>query len=222
MTIGDIKAAALQMMGVEFKVDGGNVSFFMDDDNYGTLIFNMVMALNRGLADLEAKCVLPLKKKTLKSPTELPGGRASFSLAGIADLGSPVRVTVRGAHYFDEDMPYMLAPGDFDEDMPYMAAPGELILKKYDADADTVYELLYRPTVARVSQGTPDTHVLPIPTPLAEALPYFIKAEVFRKDEPGEANEARNFYEAAVAGYAGSLTYGVQGAVLDAFAGVFQ
>ena len=206
MTLGDIKAAALQMMGVEFKVDGGNVSAFLDDDNYGTLIFNMVMALNRGLADLEAKRVLPMKRAVLQNPRVLPIGRASFALEGITDLGSPVRVTVQGDYYFDENMPYILVAG-------------ELTVKRYDEQA--VYELLYHPSVVRVSQGTPDTHVLDIPTPLAEALPYFIKAEVFRTDEPGEANEARNFYEVAVSQYASSQVYGVQQSVDNAFLGVF-
>ena len=206
MTLGDIKAAALQMMGVEFKVDGDNVSAFLDDDNYGTLIFNMVMALNRGLADLEAKRVLPMKRAVLQNPRVLPVGRASFALEGITDLGSPVRVTVQGDYYFDENMPYIFAAG-------------ELTVKRYDEQA--VYELLYHPCVARVSQDTPDTHVLPIPTPLAEALPYFIKAEVFRTDEPGEANEARNFYEVAVLQYESSQVYGVQQRVDNAFLGVF-
>lgn len=206
MTLGDIKAAALQMMGVEFKVDGDNVSEFLDDDNYGTLIFNMVMALNRGLADLEAKRVLPMKRAVLQNPRVLPIGRASFALEGITDLGSPVRVTVQGDYYFDENMPYIFAAG-------------ELTVKRYDEQA--VYELLYHPSVARVSQDTPDTHVLDIPTPLAEALPYFIKAEVFRTDEPGEANEARNFYEVAVSQYASSQVYGVQHSVDNAFLGVF-
>ena len=39
---------------------------------------------------------------------------------------------------------------------------------------------------------------LDIPNGIAEQIPYFIKGDLYRDDEPNEASEARNWFEAAM------------------------
>ena len=39
-----------------------------------------------------------------------------------------------------------------------------------------------------------------MPEHIAAVIPYWIKGELFREDEPNEAAEARNWYETAMSG----------------------
>lgn len=203
MTLGDIKAEALRLMGADVDVDGDTVGDMEYDDNYSLFYNGMVGALNRAFSDLEVRRVLPLCRRELVSPV-VKGGRACFMLDGIEDLFAPARLAVEGEDYWDDDHPYR-----------YEA--GRLSVEHYDTSA--TYELLYYPRLARLTHLTSNGVSLPLPDALATALPYYIKADLFRVDEPGEANDARNWYEAAVDRYAAQLECGVQRCVETVFLG---
>lgn len=235
MTLGEIKAEALRLMHIDMDVDEETVGNIEFDDNFGVLYSGIVGAVNRALSDLEARRILPLKRVLLGeaySMCMLPPGTcerhevlaagdeggppykrkavagqaAYFPLDGIADLSLPARLTVMGEGYVVEDCPYAFEAGR---------------LRVMDYDKGAAYELLYHPSPARVKRDTPNSTVLDLPEVLAAALPYYVKADVFRIDEPGEANDARNWYENAVAQYASLLHNGPQGSVINAFEGVF-
>ena len=204
MTLGEIKAEAMRLMHVDMDVDGESVAQLEGDEDYAVLYSGIVGALNRAFADLEARRILPLRLAVLNSPTVV-GRRAHFSLEAVKDLFAPLRLSVESERYFDDDHPYL-----------YRA--GSVTVEDYDKDA--VYSLYYYPSVTRVSHVTPNGTEVDLPDALAAALPYYVKADVYRIDEPGEANDARNWYEAAVAQYAAGLSCGVQGSVVNAFEGV--
>ena len=222
MTLGEIKAEALRLMLVDRELDGESVGDLELDEDYGMLYTGTVGAINRALADLEARRILPLKRAVLGEPYSMrprtvedagpykgkavAGQAAYFLLDGIADLSLPARLAVMGENYVDEDCPYVFEAG-------------RLRVMRYDAGA--VYELLYHPSLARVTHTTPNSTVLELPEVLAAALPYYVKADLYRADEPGEANDARNWYESAVAQYASLLHNGPQGSVVNVFEGVF-
>ena len=206
MTLGEIKAEALRLMHIDMDVEEETVGNIEFDDNFGVLYSGIVGAVNRALSDLEARRILPLKRALLGEPQRLVGDAAEFPLDGIADLSLPARLTVIGEGYVVEDCPYAFEAGR---------------LRVMDYDKGAAYELLYHPSPARVKRDTPNSTVLELPEVLAAALPYYVKADVFRIDEPGEANDARNWYENAVAQYASLLHNGPQGSVLNAFEGVF-
>ena len=65
-------------------------------------------------------------------------------------------------------------------------------------DEGDTYTLLYYPKIPRVSSLTSDEEELTIPENIASHIPYFIKGDLYRDDEPNEASEARNWYEAAM------------------------
>ena len=234
MTLGEIKAEALRLMHIDMDVDAETVGNIEFDDNFGVLYSGIVGAVNRALSDLEARRILPLKRALLgEAYSRRPQNGASrtsqngasrtspptvevceavagqvvyFPLDGIADLSLPARLTVIGEGYVVEDCPYTFEAGR---------------LRVMDYDKGAAYELLYHPRPARVKRDTPNGTVLEIPEVLVAALPYYVKADVFRIDEPGEANDARNWYENAVAQYASLLHNGPQGSVINAFEGVF-
>lgn len=208
MTLGDIKAEALQLMGFEEDVDAENVDDYADDDNWGPLIRPMWNAINRCLSDLETKRVLPLQRASLPAPTG-KGTWRRFRYDGIEDLFEVARVVVETNYHVDDDHPFLLEEG------------GTLRVNDYDDTAN--YCVLYRPKLARLRVTSPNSTVIGLsvgekekvilPDALAAAVPYFVKSEVYRVDEPDEAGEARNFYEAAVEQYAALAEISRQGTV---------
>ena len=211
MTLGTIKAEALRLMHVEENIDEMNVEDLLNDESFSVLYTGTVGAINRAFADLESKRTLPLCRMSLPMPQML-GGMARFDLSLSGAVFEPVRLVAYTNEYYDDDHPYR-----------YEA--GQVLINDYDAAAS--YELLYLPAITRITPTTDNDNVLtlvngtPWPEVLAAALPYYIKADLFRIDEPGEANDARNWYEMAVAQYADGRQQGVQGSVIDAFKGAF-
>lgn len=198
MTLGDIKAQALQMMGFDEYVDANNVDDFAEDDNFGPLLRQMWSAVNRCFADLETKRVLPLQRASLPPPTG-KGTWRRFDYSGISDLFEVVRLVMETNYGVDDDHPFLLEEG------------GMLRVNDYDDSAK--YVVLYRPKLGRLTAYTADSTEIDLPDALAAAVPYFVKSEVHRFDEPDEAGEARNFYEAAVEQYASRAEISRQGAV---------
>ena len=212
MTLGDVKAQALQMMGFDEYVDGDNVDDFAEDDNFGPLLRQMWSAVNRCFADLETKRVLPLQRASLPAATG-KGTWRRFDYSGIGDLFEVVRLVMETNYSVDDDHPFLLEDG------------GTLRVNDYDDTAN--YAVLYRPKLKRLTAYTDNSTVIGLPMgdtdnkpenavlpdALAAAVPYFVKSEVHRFDEPDEAGEARNFYEAAVEQYASRAEISRQGAV---------
>lgn len=212
MTLGDIKAEALQMMGFDEYVDANNVDDFAEDDNFGPLLRQVWSAVNRCFADLETKRVLPLQCAFLTSPTG-KGTWRRFDYSGISDLFEVVRLVMETNYGVDDDHPFLLEAG------------GTLRVNDYDDSAD--YVVLYRPKLNRLTACTDNSTVIGLPMgdtdnkpenavlpdALAAAVPYFVKSEIYRFDEPDEAGEARNFYEAAVEQYASRAEISRQGTV---------
>ncbi|MBQ8357091.1 MAG: hypothetical protein IJX39_04710 [Clostridia bacterium] len=203
MTLGDIKAQALQLMGFEEYVDGENIELYEDDDNWGPLIRPMWHAVNRCFADLETKRVLPLKRAALVDGKGR-GSWRTFYYGDVSDLFEVVRVVVENDSYVDDDHPFLL-----DE-------VGYLRIMDFDVGAD--YAVLYRPRLKPLTSISGNDTVIPLPEVLAAAVPYFVKSEVYRVDEPDEAGEARNLYEAAVEQYAARAEIGRQGVVQTVYA----
>ena len=205
MTLGDIKAQALQLMGTfEEDVAADNVDDYAEDENWAPLLRQMWSAVNRCMADLEAKRVLPLGRSPLPAPTG-KGMWRRFRYDGIRGLFEPVRVVVETNDSVDDDHPFLLEDG------------GTLRINDYDDTAE--YAVLYRPALPRLTVNSGNDTVIPVPEVLAAAIPYFVKSEVYRVDEPAEAAEARNFYEAAVEQYAAGMEIARQGSVHTVYGG---
>lgn len=197
MKLGEIKAQAMQLMYADRDVFCENVDELRYDPNYGQLYAGMTGAINRCLADLEARRFLPL-------------GR--MELVGGVDVGREHRFLYDGADVFDiERLSKEDASGVMDNHPFVTEAEGELRVPAYDGAAS--YYLLYHKKLKRVTDGSEPDKEIELPDALAEAVPFFVKGEVFAVDEPGEAGEARNIYEAAVARYADARPARTQGTV---------
>jgi hypothetical protein len=87
--------------------------------------------------------------------------------------------------------------GEYEGACEHFREGNSIIIRDYDESGE--YRVLYRPKIQRITSGTDEESEIDIPDNIACHIPYFIKGELFRVDEPDEAAEARNWFEAAMA-----------------------
>lgn len=189
MTIGEIKAQALKLMFVTYTDDirAEDIDEMLLQENYRPYLLNMTGAINRCLSDIECRRVLPTRAYAL-DPLCGCAGRCvrRFALSRLlTDFYDVCRLIAEGAYTYDGDHPYFME--------------GEtLVLRGMDEDTD--YTLLYYPKLDRLSGNDDNASELAgVPEEIAALIPYYIKGDLYREDEPNEASEVRNWYEMGMA-----------------------
>ena len=189
MKLGEIKMQALRLMFVQATADheSDDLSVLKSDEECKDYLANMPGAINRCLANLESRNVLPIKRAILsRFSGEVYGGCVRYELSAILpDLFKVERVV------------WEREKGGYNSSVGY-TGEGDTLLLAEIADGER-YIILYRPRVKRVTPLSDDATELDIPEHIAALIPYFIKGELYRIDEPDEAQEARNLYEAGLA-----------------------
>lgn len=189
MTLGDIKIETLKIMfsNVDHDIVASELENLIHDDRYRGYLLNMTGALNRCMSSIEEKRVLPLKSAVLNDLESIvTASCVKYNLDNISDFYDVDRVI------------YESADGEYVGECEYRVDGNLLVLKKREDPEDT-YTLLYNPSLERVSSTNEyNTPLSGIPDSIASYIPYFLKGELFREDEPNEAGEARNWYEQAM------------------------
>ncbi len=186
MKIGDIKAEALKLMFVSYTEDVGTetIEELMDQENYRSYLLGMTGSINRCLSDIENRRVLPVKSFALDGD-RAQAGRSSKRFDLPTDFCDICRVIAEGDCTNDGDHPYFME-GD------------TLLLRGMDTETD--YTLLYYPKIGRLTESASnEAELAGVPEEIAVLIPYFIKGDLYREDEPNEASEARNWYESGMA-----------------------
>ena len=62
------------------------------------------------------------------------------------------------------------------------------------AAMEACYTVRYEPLTERISPSTAESHELELPNRLAELIPYFVKGDILRVDEPEEAKDAHTLF----------------------------
>lgn len=181
MTIGQIKIEALKLMYLCARdVHEDELQALGADQNYSDYLAAMPGSIHRALQDMVARKILPAKTYVLPH-------KKTFDLSSIEDYYAAEEVSV-----YRDDVP--------EGEAACMVDGTTLILQSVDENKE--YRLKYSATLPPVTSATPNSYKLPIPEPLAAAIPYFIKAELFPLDTPSnvaEAERARSTYETTVA-----------------------
>jgi hypothetical protein len=188
MKLGDIKIESLKLMFVNYNTDIAitDLESYMQEENYASYLVNMTGAINRCFSSIESKGVLPSKAKVLKATDGLASGAfIRFDLSELID-----------DFYAIDRVVYENDNGEYDGDCDYRLEENTLVLKKFDDDES--YTVLYKPSITRVTSLTDNNSELDIPENIASQIPYYVKGDLYRDDEPNEASEARNWYEAAM------------------------
>jgi hypothetical protein len=184
MTVGDIKIQALKLMFVSYSDDLSveNMDAIKGSENYRAYLVNMDGSIDRCLADIEKRCVLPVKMLELV-PEQEP------------IHGFMTRIEINAPDFYEVERVSKESLYEYDGDCSYMREGNTLLFTNFDTSAK--YRLMYFPRVTR-TVNLSDTDEIGLPEEIAAAVPYFIKGELFREDEPNEASEARNWYESAI------------------------
>lgn len=186
MKLGDIKVESLKIMFASTHTDLSisELDNALRDENYGSYLVNMPGAINRCFSVLEEKRVLPIKSYTLTASEGLASGSfIRFDLSEIIE------------DFCDIDRLVCEEEESYNGNAEFRMEGNVLVLPLFD---DKVYTVLYYPTIPRITSETDNNEELDIPDKIAAHIPYFVKGDLYRDDEPNEANEARNWFEAAM------------------------
>lgn len=186
MKLGDIKIESIKIMFVSTHTDLtiAELENALRDENYSSYLVNMPGAINRCFSVLEEKRVLPVKAYTLKPSKGLASGRfLRFDLASLIE------------DFCDIDRLVRESENEYEGNADFRMEGNTLVLPVFENET---YTVLYYPSIPRIASYTDDNTELPIPDKIAAHIPYFVKGDLFRDDEPDEANEARNWFEAAM------------------------
>lgn len=199
MTYGEIKIESLKLMFVNAQdiISEDWLEVYEDDETFRSYLDNMRGAVNRCFAAIEEKRVLPTRSKTLS----VADGNANGAFIRF-DLSTLL------SDYFDLDRVVRETDdGDYVADCDYRREGDVLVLPvshKFNKDTNerepcfdgVTYTAIYKPKIQRIGIGaSKDLEISDIPEHIAAYIPYYVKGELFRDDEPNEAAEAMNQFE---------------------------
>ena len=195
MTLGEIKTESLRLMfpdcGFDFVRD--NVSELLENPEYSDYVLNMPGAINRCFSNIENKKILPVKSMEIPEESmEVINGMVRIDLHElIPDYYDTSRLVRQLSNPND--------PSDFwmyKTNAVFAMEGNTLITEK--PHKNEILRVIYHPSIARVTSYTDPETEIEIPDYISTAIPYYVKGDLFRADEPDEAAEARNWYESAV------------------------
>lgn len=190
MTYNEIRAETLRLMFADMDIDvdieqhddlGSRVglSLLENDENIGPFLKGMRSSINRALSFIEARGVLPDERMEIE--LDFSGAFPCFELP--LRCYHPIRVA-----RIDEN--------GVCGNVAFERQGARIFIS--DADTGASYALIYKPRIDRILPGVCDFDEVKIPEGIASVIPYFVKGELFRDEEPGEAGEARNWFEQAI------------------------
>lgn len=183
MTLGEIKIESLRLMfagNLGYGLNENGLNALLSDDNYNVYLYAMTGAINRCFADLESKGATPIESMVLRRDQLADG---VFDLTKIEEYSSLDSVTDKDGRNVE-----FVKKGNYLYPPPLLS----------DEDYCVIY---YHVGIPRIGEGTGNSEQIILPDELARLIPYFIKGEVYREEDPNEAGEARNWYEQGVVQY---------------------
>lgn len=166
-------------------ISPNNISDYETDDQYGDYLSAMTGSINRAINDIVSRRILP------EESLEIPAGTGStrygnrrLNLTEYPEIYDVSRVIAESDRGYDGARPFRME--------------GRTVLL-LGADAEASYTLLYYPRVKAVESYENDRDLTEIPDEIASLIPYFIKGELYRQDEAGDASEAMSWYEQRIA-----------------------
>ena len=200
MKIGDIKIEALRLMFAQLDplISAETLSSYENSDTIGDYLFGMTGSINRALVDITSRKILPEQAKDLT----FDGGSSLMSahridLSKVDDFYAVSRLVVESEYGYDGNAPYRMEGNTIVFICPYPNARVTLLyypkIKLLTGQADDNTRDLSKIT---------DENPVVIPDEIAAVIPYFIKGELYREDEIGDAAEAMSWYEQRLASLA--------------------
>jgi hypothetical protein len=189
MTYGELKIETLRIMfasnGQDIHPD--DLQIYEGDENYRFYLINIPGSVNRCLSRIEERRVLPDRARALRRKEGVvTGGFIRFDLSLIPDFFDLERIV-------KDD-----ALGNYDGAAPYEREGNTVVLPLFEEGDGISYTVVYKPSIKRVRSFTENDEKIDLPEGIASIVPYYLKGDLFREDEPDEANEARLWFEQAL------------------------
>lgn len=188
MKLGDIKIEALKLMFVSYGefLTTDSLPNYENDENYASYLVKMNGSINRCFADLERKRITPTRVKIFSAEdAKNRACNAEFDISAL-DMLELVRLD------YENERGVRVSPFRVYE---YIPEEKRLITRKI-SDGEC-YHLVYREKLKRLGYDEANELEIELPDTITSVIPFFIKGDLFREDEPNEAAEARNWYEQA-------------------------
>ena len=184
MTLAELKIECLRIIfaNADEILYPDRLSEYETDEQYRDYLANMTGAINRCFSTLENKRVLPVKTFLIESSSVVASRRIRIDMKqAVSDFFDIDRVIGESDYTYKSNVDFWMA-GDL------------LIVPNENLD----YTVLYYPTLPRIKSTTSGDMEIPVPDNIAAYIPYYVKGDIYREDEPNEAAEARNWFEQAI------------------------
>lgn len=158
------------------------LSNLKDDPNYSDYLNAMVGAINRCLSVFEIKGVIP--KKRVSVP---------FYASGVTDGSFVIRMQSLAPDVHRVDSVITYPKGDLPNHIEF-ADVGDNEIRVEPISEGACYTVRYEPVSKRISHATPESHEIDLPDRLCELIPYFVKGDILRVDDPDEAKDALTLF----------------------------
>ena len=189
MKLGEIKIQAIQLMYPGILIRARNesdgdlnciISELKSNSSLSPVIEAMTGAVNRALAYLEARGTVPY------DCVDIPSTECQRILGNKAKI--------------------ILPKGLLSIERMYIANDGKATLCEYELFGDYaltemksgIYTVIYKKALNRISGIEDEDTEIELLNGIGEALPYFIKADLFSQDSGDEAKEARAVFDGIV------------------------
>lgn len=158
------------------------LSNLKDDANYADYLNAMIGAINRCLSVFEIKGVIPKKRVSVPfTPSGVKDGSFVIRMSSLAPDAKRVDSVIT---YPKGDLPLHIEFADMGD--------GEIYVEPISEGG--CYTVRYEPVAERISQLTPEGYEINLPNRLAELIPYFVKGDILRVDDPEEAKDAYTLF----------------------------
>lgn len=188
MKIGDIKVEALKLMFAAYDHDynSSDLTYMKDGEAYRDYLINMPGSINRAFGVLERRGVLPPKSVVITGDETTCDGVTVNMKEAVTDKD-----------FLDVDrVSFKSVYGEYYPTCPYSREGDKIMLSRLHK-GDT-YTVFYKPSIKRIDSSSKDTDEVPIPDRIAELIPYFIKSELYREEDPEEATRARSLFDQGI------------------------
>ena len=192
MKLKDIMIESLKLMFASYDRDLALASIddLRADSAFRDYIYNIPPAINRAFHIIENKGVLKEimhtydtesteRWKNVAVPEEIPSANGVLG-------GRLTRIDYRVLHHG-----VRVAFSDI-----IGRSNGEVLLPSVVGGEQ--YDVFYSPKIHRVSAETPENTEIPIPDSVAALIPYYVKGELYREEDVGEADNARAWFAAGL------------------------
>ena len=175
--LGEIEIESLNLMFVSNQpINMATLSNNELDENFAPYLNKMIGSVNRCIGDIEDKRIVT-RDEYLTSYTEINERYGKFDLP--TDFFDIVSITM----YLDEKII---------TDFQYNLKNGYIILPLIK---DAAYHIDHYKKLQRIPTDASYDYEIDLDDDICDIIPYYVKGELYREDEPFEAGESMNWYE---------------------------